>query len=99
MGMETLEHRKSPRPRTPIERLDEFVEREAGAEFCDDVVEVFFRAEPLALQYFDNRGNLPHARDSRFFDGHGFTLGTVVAHGMLSTDSCTSCVTQCSTRL
>ena len=69
-----------------------------AAELGDGVVEVLLRAESLSFEYIHNRGSLPHVGDRRFFEGHGVTLGTVVAHGVLSTDSCASRLTQCSTR-
>ena len=79
-------------------RLREGRLRNAGtgilaAKLGDDVVEVLLRAEALPLQEFDNRGDLPHVGDRRFFDGHAVAFGTVVAHGRLSAGSCTNRVT------
>ena len=54
------------------------------AELGDDVIAVLLRAEPLSFEYLHDGPDLSHVREGRFFDEHGFTLGTVVAHGMLS---------------
>jgi hypothetical protein len=76
-------------------RLREGGLRNAGtgilaAELGDDVVEVLLRTEALPLQRFHNRGDLPHVRAGGFLEGHGFALGAVVAHVMISAGSCTS---------
>ncbi|MEO7860173.1 MAG: hypothetical protein ABIU05_06965 [Nitrospirales bacterium] len=54
--------------------------------------------QSIATGTHDGR-DLPHIGEGGFFDGHGVTLGTVIAHGGLSTDACANCATQCSTRL
>src|SRR5437016_10473770 len=82
-------------------RLRERSLRNAGlgilpAELSDDVVEVLLRAEALALQYFHNRGDLPHVGDSGFLDGHALAFWAVIAHGMFSMDSCSRCQRYCS---
>ena len=64
-----------------------------AAKLGDDVVEVLFRAEAFSFQHFHNRGNLPYVGDSRFFEGHGFAFGTLVAHRTVSTLSCTHYLT------
>lgn len=55
-----------------------------AAELGDDVVEVLFGAYPLPLKEFNNSGDLPHIRDRRFFEGHGFAFEAIFAHLLLS---------------
>jgi hypothetical protein len=60
------------------------------------MLNVLFPSLPAAP--FHGR-DFSHIRDRRFFEGHGFTLGAALAHGVLSTDSCASRVSQECARL
>ena len=47
------------------------------SELVDDVVEVLLGTQTFPFKHLNNRGNLPHIGDRRFFDGHRFACGTL----------------------
>ena len=74
--------------------------RRGAREWLFDATAVEIQNHPISLDHDGSRKRGPklHAKARRsavvaWRRGHGFTVWVLVAHGMLSTDSCTSHLT------